>query len=386
MSFAFLATLRIGNFLIYCGIFQRVILLTGFLLSVLGICVLTSAPIRAADKHTDNLMYDQVAGDGASGASVKAAGSHRHKTGNWMLSYRFMRLVKSGHRIGTDKVSPEYIVTNIINSVGQTLRVVPRKLTVDKHVFGAAFTLTDRVTLMAMIPYIRKKMNLITFRGARGAERLGTFTVRSQGFGDPQISARTRLYSDAMHRLDLSMGLRLPVGSIDKRGTALSPMNTPVRITLPYPMQIGSGSFGLLPGLIYSGNSGDISWKAQYTAAIQLNDNKRDYRLGDRHNLAVSGRIQAQDWLGFSLRARGWTQGRVRGRDRRIIAPVQAAEPNFLGGDHIDISFGADFKFLNGLLRGNRIDSQFILPVYQKLNGPQIANDWAFAIGLKRNF
>ena len=356
---------------------------------ILGGSLFTIAPVWAAEERMEKRMEDHmaVAGHGHShGGHAKTVGHHSHKAGDWMLSYRFMRMAKSGHRIGTDTVSPEYIVTNVTNWAGTPLRVVPESATMQKHVIGAMFSPTDRVTLMAMIPYIRKEMNLITFQGPRGTNRLGTFTVRSQGFGDPQISARTRLYSDAMHRLHLTMGLRLPVGSIDNRGTVLTPMNTRASMTLPYPMQIGSGSFGLLPGLSYAGNSGDISWGAQYMAAIQLNDNKRQYRLGDHHNLAAWGRIQVQDQLGFSLRARGWTQGRIKGRDRRINAPVQAADPRFQGGNHVDMTLGADFTFSSGFLRGNRLSSEFILPVYQNLNGPQIANDWAFVIGWQRHF
>ncbi len=344
----------------------------------------TAAPAHAADGHMAIMGHDHA----HSRAPIGVMGSHLHKAGHWMLSYRFMHMSMSGNRTGTKSVSPEHIVTNVANPFGMpaTLRVVPEKMTMEKHMIGGMFAPTDTITMMAMIPYIRKEMDLITFQGASGTNRLGTFKTQSEGLGDPHLSVLAGLYTDSIHHLNLKIGLSLPVGSIDRQGTVLTPMNTRVRATLPYPMQIGSGSFGFLPGLTYSGNSGHFGWGAQYTATIQMNDNKRDYRLGNRHNLAAWGRFQAQDWLGLSFRTKGWTQGRIQGRDRRIRAPVQTAVPGFQGGDHIDVSFGVDLSFPEGILKGNRLASEFILPVYQNLNGPQMETDWALVIGLQRNF
>ena len=48
-------------------------------------------------------------------APIGVMGEHLHKKGEWMLSYRFMRMNMEGNRIGADAVSPEQIVTTVPN-------------------------------------------------------------------------------------------------------------------------------------------------------------------------------------------------------------------------------------------------------------------------------
>ncbi|MCA1778117.1 MAG: hypothetical protein LC637_01670, partial [Xanthomonadaceae bacterium] len=133
-------------------------------------------------------------------APISVMGEHIHKKGEWMLSYRFMRMDMSGNRSGTDSISPEQIATTVPNRFfgrpGQppTLRVVPTEMTMDMHMFGFMYAPADWVTMMVMGNYIEKEMDHITFAGGMGTQRLGTFTTRSSGLGDSSISALVRLF------------------------------------------------------------------------------------------------------------------------------------------------------------------------------------------------
>ncbi|MDH3283004.1 MAG: transporter, partial [Gammaproteobacteria bacterium] len=67
-------------------------------------------------------------------------------------------------------------------------------------------------------------------------------------------------------------------------------------------------------------------------------------------------------------------------------APVQTANPDFQGGDRVDLGFGLNLAGQKGKWRGARLALEFILPVYQDLNGPQMEADWAVTAGAKYMF
>ena len=48
-------------------------------------------------------------------APIGVMADHRHAKGEWMLSYRFMRMNMDGNRDGRDSLSPENIVTSVPN-------------------------------------------------------------------------------------------------------------------------------------------------------------------------------------------------------------------------------------------------------------------------------
>ena len=116
-------------------------------------------------------------------------GDHRHATGEIMLSYRFMRMEMSGSQIGTTEVSPLQIATTVPNRFfgapmqPPTLRVVPTEMTMDMHMFGAMYAPNDRVTFMAMLPYITKE-------GVRSGRALGGWQQLFACQSWPQLAHR----------------------------------------------------------------------------------------------------------------------------------------------------------------------------------------------------
>ncbi|MEM7730934.1 MAG: transporter, partial [Pseudomonadota bacterium] len=160
-----------------------------------------------------------------------------------------------GNRIGTDSVSPETIATTVPNRFfgrpmqPPTLRVVPTEMSMNMHMVGAMYAPTDWLTLMAMGSYVTKDMDHITFMGPAGTTRLGTFTTNSSGFGDTKLGGLVRLYEDETHHLHANIGFSLPTGSITETDRVLAPTGMRPTLRLPYAMQLGSGTFDLLPGL-----------------------------------------------------------------------------------------------------------------------------------------
>jgi hypothetical protein len=184
-----------------------------------GSAIILAAFASGVNTHDDPVPPSTgipVNGDGAkairadSHAPIGVMGDHLHKAGEWMLSYRFMRMEMEDNRIGTNDVSPEEIVTTEPNRFfgqpGQppTLRVVPTEMTMDMHMLGAMYAPTDWMSLMAMVSYVDKSMKHITFMGPTGTTRLGTFSTNANGFGDTMLTALIKLYKDDVNEFHLN--------------------------------------------------------------------------------------------------------------------------------------------------------------------------------------
>jgi len=337
-----------------------------------------------------NMPMDMLRAD--SHAPLGVVGGDMMMKGKWMVSYRYMRMEMADNLIGTDNVSPEEIVTTVPNRFfglpGQppTLRVVPTKMTTEMHMLAAMYAPTDWLTLMGMVSYVDKSMKHVTFQGPAGTTRLGTFTTKSSGLGDIKLMGLFRAYDSGVHSVHLNAGLSLPTGSVDEEDDVLTPTGARPTQRLPYSMQLGSGTFELMPGVTYKGRSGGVGWGAQYMATLRLGDNDEGYSLGNIHQVTGWGSYSWMPAVSVSLRVTARTVDDVDGIDPRIVAPVQTANPAFQGGDRVDIGLGVNFSGQEGAWRGLRLSVEFGLPVYQDLNGPQMEADWTLTGGVKYMF
>lgn len=326
-------------------------------------------------------------------APIGVMGDHMHKEGEVMLSFRYMHMDMEGNRIGTGDVDAATIATTVPNRFfgmpGQppTLRVVPTNMTMDMYMLGAMYAPTDWLTLMAMGNYTAKEMEHITFAGATGTAVLGTFTTSSQGIGDTALTGLIRLLDDGTNHVHLNAGFSIPTGSIDNTATVLAPNGTTPNLRMPYAMQLGSGTFDLLPGITYIGHAADWRWGAQYFAEIRLEDeNSEGYAWGDKHSFTAWGSYGWAQWISTSARVLGTTQAAISGIDSKIVAPVQTANPDFYGGDTISVLLGINMIATEGALRDHRLAIEVGMPVYQDLNGPQLETDWTITAGWQYAF
>ena len=96
-------------------------------------------------------------------APIGVMGDHVHHAGDWMLSYRYARMRMDGNRDRTDSVSRR----EILNPPPGTLQVAPTDMDMSMHMFGLMVAPHDRVTLMAMLPFVDKEMDHVTVTGQR---------------------------------------------------------------------------------------------------------------------------------------------------------------------------------------------------------------------------
>lgn len=327
-------------------------------------------------------------------APIGVMGDHRHKKGELMLSYRYMNMEMDGSRVGNDPISPEETATRIANpffgQTGQppTLRVVPTNMTMEMHMAGLMYAPSDRITLMAMGSFVRKKMDHVTFQGGAGTDILGNFTTRSSGIGDTVIGALFALDDGkkAHRQVNLGAAFSLPTGSISETDQILTPTGATPSPRLPYPMQLGSGTFDFKPSLTGFDRFGKWSVGGQAMANIRLERNSADYALGDIYEVTGWAAYEPTPWISFSGRLKARTQGRIRGQDALIAAPVQTADPNNQGGDVAKILGGINLAGSKGWMKGHRLAVEFGIPLYRNLNGPQLETDYMFALGWQKAF
>ena len=319
-------------------------------------------------------------------APIGVMGDHVHKKGEWMMSFRTMRMSMHGNRNGTSSLSPEDIVQTQTNAFAAmpmqpaNLRVVPRKMNMEMQMLGAMYAPTDRVTLMAMTSYKNTEMDHLTFMGGMGVQRLGTFTTETSGLGDTQVSALFQLGSGIDASWHGTLGVSLPTGDNEEIDEILTPMNIRPTVRLPYPMQLGSGSFDLISGLTYSNHSAKLGWGSQWRSVLRVKDNSDNYRLGDEHQLSTWGSYMVAPSVSLSGRLTYMHKGNIRGKDALIMAPVQTADPNRHKRQRLDAGMGANWILSN---ENYRLGLELTVPVWQRLSGPQMETDWGLSLGLQ---
>lgn len=324
-------------------------------------------------------------------APIGVMGEHIHKKGEWMVSYRYMRMSMQGNRLGTDDITPQEIATTQSNPFfglpgqPQTLRVVPTQMTTEMHMLGMMYAPSDWLTIMVMSNYTEKEMDHLTFQGGAGTDVLGEFTTRSEGIGDTSVAGLFRLFGGANHRAHATVGVSLPTGEIKDEDEVLTPMGNRPTLRLPYPMQIGSGTYDPIIGLTYSGNSQNWGWGAQWRSVLRVENNSQGWSRGDEHNLtAWLNRLWTPN-ISTSIRMTGYDRGNLTGQDPLIVAPVQTADPDRQGATRLDMGLGLNLLG-TGSLAGHRLAFEFSFPLDQDLDGPQLESDWMLTGGYQYAF
>jgi hypothetical protein len=230
----------------------------------------------------------------------------------------------------------------------------------------------ERLTLMAMLPYETMTMKHEESNG-------DSFRQSADGIGDLEVMAMITLLGDIQkggHRLIFNAGMSLPTGSIDVKDHGHgNPTNAPV--LLEYFMQLGSGTYDLMPGITYLGESGRWAWGAQTIETIRLGRNDNGYRFGDEYRLSAWTSYRTADWFAPSVRLDGSWWEDIKGSDARLATnPTPEGRPNLRGGRRLDLLLGLNFYVPGGRLKGNRLMLEGGLPVYQHLDGPQLGTAW----------
>lgn len=306
-------------------------------------------------------------------APIGVMADHWHKAGEWMFSYRYMHMAMEGNRDGSNRVSTADVHTRY--------RVAPLKMDMGMHMLGAMYAPSDKLTLMVMVPYLENKMDHQTVMG-------GFFTTESKGVGDVKLAAMLPLYDYQGGKLHTTLGLSVPTGSIDERD------QTPMGNTqLPYPMQLGSGTFDLRPSITWSKLNQGWSWGLQTTATIRTGgENANGYRLGNALDAqtwiawnpspawSLSSRLQWQGWQDIEGQDPAYNMGlMVDGNGRQLVPTI---DPELRAGRRTDLHVGVNWMSDGG----HRLALEYGVPVQQHLDGPQLEIDSVATVGYQYAF
>ncbi len=298
-------------------------------------------------------------------------GGHTMGRGGYMLSYRYMRMSMAGSRDGTSVRTTESILEHFT--------VAPLSMTMTMHMAGVMYAPSNMVTLMAMATWVENAMNHRTRMGAE-------FVTGSSGLGDANLGAVIGLKSAGTTTVRLNAGVSIPVGSIERTG--MTPMSDGKPVQLPYPMQLGSGTWDVVPGITAMGMNRTWSWGLQGMGRLRLGENSRGYRRGHGAMGTAWIAIRPLGALGLSARAEGRMWGDHSGHDAAYMNPTMTptVREDLRGGRRLDVPLGLDLYLPDGVLAGHRLSVVWHLPVYQSLNGPQLETDWLLTVGWQKSF
>jgi len=321
-------------------------------------------------------------------APISLMGTHAHPKGEWMLSYRYMRMDMDGMRDGSRRISSAEIFN-------QGYTVTPEDMTMDMHMLGLMYAPTDDFTLMLMGNYIDSSMDHRIFSQMAANMINGgatTFTTEAEGLGDTTLTALYGLHPGNGIEVIAGLGLSLPTGSITESDT-LPGMGGPMDRRLPAAMQLGSGTYDLLPSLTWIHDLAPWAYGVQARGVIRMEDeNSEGYRRG--HVFALTSWASYKLPHGFTLSAGAEYErtGELKGTQSDVsqMGPngrsVTTAFGENYGGERIDGILGLHYQGTTGWLTGHRIGLDLRLPIHQDLNRLQLETDSVVTLGWQKVF
>lgn len=286
---------------------------------------------------------------------------------------------------GTRAVSPEEVVATTPWYIDPTKKVrgVPQNTFVATQTVALAYGVTKDLAVVVTVGMVEKNLDFLTFKGATGLTRLGMSYTGTDSLSDSSASAIYRVYQDSIHRIQLNLGMSFPSGSTHNTFTLLQPDGTYATTRAFYAMQLGSGTFDVMPGVVYAGHLDKWSWGVSYRGRFPLAANPEGYLYGDLHEFNGWGGYNWIPGVTTTLRVNSTLQGQIRGHDPLIYGKAPAANPNYYGGQRVELFGGATFS---GKLIG--YDNMSIAieggpTVYQNLNGPQLSKNWQAGMALR---
>ncbi len=303
-------------------------------------------------------------------APVGVMRDHVHKKGEYMLSYRYDFMRMKGSKMENNQISPADVIA-------KDYHMAPLNMNMRMHMVGAMYGLTDELSLMAMGSFMSSNMKMVDSMNDGQTSK-----HEVEGFGDTSLTAMYGFFKERDRHAQFNLGVSIPTGGIKKEDHGQR---------VPYMMQLGSGSYELLPGLSYTGFKDSYSYGAQVNGQFRLNNNNAGYRLGDVYNTTAWVAKQLNESFSVSSRLNYTITEQARGFDRVLntehslmMSPTNNSA--FTGGRRLDALAGVNFIVPSGALKGHRLALEGGVPVYQKVNGIQMRNSYSVTFGWQKAF
>ncbi len=265
------------------------------------------------------------------------------------LDLDYMYLAQNQLRSGTGKLSAGDV------PVGQELEDYTHNNIVT---LGLSYVFNADWGVALQLPYIVR--DHATF----GEDHHEYDTSSTSSIGDISLVARYQGFTPS-HHLGVQLGIKLPTGSFTKTFRSGE--------SLDRGLQPGSGTTDLIAGVYYFDDLGkDWNWFAQATVQTAFNY-RSDYKPGTAENLDAGIRYTHFKRLIPQFQINTHIASRDRGAE---------ADTDNSGGVVINLSPGVTFEVSDKI-------ASFIfvqIPVYQNLNGYQLAPKWSLTAGIRVSF
>jgi hypothetical protein len=289
---------------------------------------------------------------------------HVHGAGEWMYAYRYRTMKMGGLLKGTERVSADEVLNDY--------NMAPLSMTGRMHMPGFMYAFTDNLTMMISTPYVRKSMTM------KRRSDSTTVSQTTSGLGDVKLSAIYRAQQSKGSLGLFNARVSAPTGSTEETNAMGN--------RLPYPMQLGSGTWDLTLGWTQWYMWPDQTLGAQILGTMPLeNENDHGYAVGESVQWTGWWSHQLDQEISSSVRIKALWEGEYDGADPQLNPNMTpAAVPSNQGGKRIDLILGLNtwqsgeepFPFA-----GQRFNVEWGFPIYQSLGGPQMEVDSTLTLG-----
>lgn len=337
---------------------------------------------------TDHTINEHGRGNAPAGVY----GTKIMSAGKFGFSYTPMLMHMADNYVGSAIVSPQTIATTIpsqttmSNGMLEKYRIVPIAMDTQSHMFNFMYGVTDNFNLMVMASYQIKSMSMTTFSGATGTTILGTGTSSTEGAGDTTVSSLWSIYNDSTNDVIFNFGLSLPTGSTTQTMSMLTPMTTTMNMRASYGMQLGTGTYDLLPGITFTNHTNNWSWGAAWRNRFALGNNSAGYHYGTFNEASGWGGYTSSPGITWSARITESIQESIQGADPMISGLMEGSNPNFYGGKHMDILGGIEIAGGPFGFKHKYFAVEAGKTVAQDLNGPQLGRNWVVNASIGAGF
>ncbi|HEV3343215.1 MAG TPA: hypothetical protein VG125_22775 [Pirellulales bacterium] len=303
-----------------------------------------------------NMPIDLYRPDGIAPAGV--TGDHLLKSGHALFSYRYSTVGYQGSQTGTH-------VDNLAGVLNQ-FSYAPRWMYKQQHLFLFEYALSDDLTAMVQFPI---EQNSISYALRDGSRFNDSYTQ----LGDISLWALYSLKRWQNQQLHANLGISIPTNLLQSHDH----FSTPGSVLLSYPLRPGSGSYDLMPGLTYRGQTERWTWGVQSIATIRTGRNRYQYELGNQIDINAWAWRRLTQRFALSGRLHGMGWGNIRGADPNLTANlVETNAANLQGGTRVDLLFGGNYYWPWLRIPGNYFSLESGFPIYQNLHGPQPRATW----------
>jgi len=328
---------------------------------LVAITLFLAAPLTAQDEFT----WSSDRPDGH--APLGVTGDRVLGEGEFQIGYHYARMNSKGVWFDNDSLP--------LASTFQFYEVAPLSQNNVTHTVDVLWGATDRLTLRASVPYHQFER-----RSQTDADIL--YITEAEELGDAELSALFDVYGAGGYTALVEGGFLFPTGESDV--TAVTPFSAPGEEALSYDMRPGSGVFAFLPGATLQVQNEMASLGLQVKGRVYFGgENDSGFVPGDRLEGSLWAAYNISDAISLSARMhyQDWT--RVEGADPELDPLRDPTHDGFFAeGSRLSLPVGLNILVPEGsLLGGHRLSLEYLYPIHQEFEGPQLGFSRGLLVG-----